>query len=466
MENTKYVQLAEEIINSIGGKENIRSCQHCVTRLRFNVFDKSLVDPEVTGKIKDVLGTNWLGDQFQVIIGLDAKFVYNEVIKMGVASSKDVVGEDTSRQFTVRGFLDGALDYISSTMTQMIPVMVGAGLCKTIAVVLGPSMLKAISDTSDLYMVLMMISNAMMYFLPVLIGYTACKSLGEDPIYGAFLGALLLAPDLRALIGVRESFKVFFANAAVADYSQAFLPMLLVCPILKLVHSFFEKYVPKLFSILLVPACTILVMVFVLFVICGPAGTLLGNLFGSLFTGIYEGNLLVRVIGSMVLCIAWPFLILLGMHLPIVQLGVISLFSVGYDTIIWPTAFAYSYVIMGIALGAFLKIKNQEEKGMAFSAFITSFLGGISEPTIYGIIMKYKRGMVPIIVGCGLGGLLIGVFAPQLFNLAGLVNIVTLPIMFAGGSSTNLAIGTAILIACLVVGTITAFLLVDYEQTK
>ena len=466
MENNKYKNIAEAIINAIGGANNVRSCQHCVTRLRFNVYDKGLVNQDEVSKIDGVIGTNWLGDQFQAVIGLDAKFVYKEVINMGISSFKDAGGAEGLGNRGIKGFFDAALDYISTTMTALIPIMVGAGLCKTIAVVLGPNLLKVISDTSDLYNLLMMISNAMMYFLPVLLGYTACKALGTNPLYGIFLGALLLAPDLRAKIGVEETFGVFFAKAPVADYSQAFLPVLLGCPILKYVLNFFEKYVPKLFSILLVPACTILVMVFVMFVICGPAGSFLGTLFGNLFTGIYEGNIVVRVLGSMVLCIAWPFLILLGMHLPIVQLGVISLFSIGYDTIIWPTAFAYSYVIMGIAFGAFLKLKNKEEKGMAFSAFITSFLGGISEPTIYGIIMKYKRGLVPIVLGCGLGGLLIGVFAPQLFNLAGLVNIVTLPIMFAGGSASNHAIGTAILAICLLAGVVSAFFLVDYENQK
>ena len=159
MENSKYKNIAEAIVNAIGGSNNVRSCQHCVTRLRFNVYDKGLVNQDEVSKIDGVIGTNWLGDQFQAVIGLDAKFVYKEVIDMGISSFKDAGGDEGFGSRGIRGFFDAALDYVSTTMTAMIPIMVGAGLCKTIAVVLGPNLLKIISDTSDLYALLMMISR-------------------------------------------------------------------------------------------------------------------------------------------------------------------------------------------------------------------------------------------------------------------------------------------------------------------
>lgn len=464
MENKKYVSLAENLIESLGTSSNIRSCQHCVTRLRFNVHDKGLIDQEKVESIPGVLGTNWLGDQFQVVIGLDAKFVYKEVINKGVASSKG--DEEDDGKFTVKKFFNKALDYVSSVMTNLIPIMIAGGVSKTIAIILGPSALNVISDTSDLYIILMLLSNAMMYFLPIFAGYTASKSLGVNPLYGMFLGALLLAPDLRNLIGVRENILVFFANAPVADYSQAFLPIVLATPILKYVLLFFEKYIPKLFSILLVPACTMLVMTFILYVVCGPIGSICGNAIGSLFSGLYESNVIIRAIGSAVICISWPFLIILGMHMPIVQLGLIPLFTIGYDTIIWPTAIIYTFVIMGIGLGAALKIKDKEEKGAAFSAFITSFFGGISEPTIYGIVMKYRKGLLPILIGSGIGGLLCGFLGLKLYNLAGLINCITFPILFAGGETSNLVAGCIVLAVSFVVAAVCAFFMVDYENEK
>jgi PTS system beta-glucosides-specific IIC component len=266
------------------------------------------------------------------------------------------------------------------------------------------------------------------------------------------------------MIGVRETLSVYFINAPVADYSQAFLPIILACPILKYVMRFLEKYTPKMFSIILVPTLTILVMVFVLFVICGPVGNYLGLVIGSIFTGLAEANVFIRIIGAIALCVAWPYLILFGMHMPVIQLALFSLMGIGYDPVIWPTAIAYNFAMMGCGLGAFLKIKDKEEKGIALSAFITSFIGGITEPTMYGILMRYKKGFRSIMIACATGGLLIGILGTKVFNLAGLMNIITLPIIFAGGSTSNHLLGTIVLVVSLLVGVISSYFLVDYTK--
>jgi len=464
MKKKNYGELARSIIENIGGSSNIRSCHHCATRLRFNVLDKGLINIDKIEEISGVLGTKWLGDQLQVIIGQDVKFVYNELVEMEVINSEDVSQNSNSGKPTLKRVWDSTLSYVASTMSAMIPIMIGAGMCKTIAIVLGPDLFNVLPVTSDLYYLLVMIHSTLMYFLPVLLGYTACKSLKINPIYGIFLGALLIAPDFRSMIGVRETFSIYFINAPVADYSQAFLPIVLVCPILKYVMQFAERYAPKMFSLILVPMCTILVMVFVLFVICGPIGNYIGSAIGSLFSGLYEGNIFIRILGAIALCMAWPYLILFGMHIPVVQLALFSLMTVGYDPIIWPTAIAYNFVMMGCGLGAFLKIKNKEEKGLALSAFITSFVGGITEPTMYGIVMRFKKGFLAVMIACATSGLLCGIFAPKVYNLAGLMNSITLPIIFAGGGTTNHLYGTLILIVSLLVGAICSYFIIDYKN--
>lgn len=459
-----YEELANLIANQIGGIDNVSSCHHCATRLRLNVLDQGLINVEEVKKIHGVLGTKWLGDQFQIIIGQDVKFVYKEFLKLMGENCEEESKTLNSCKLSPKHIWDSALSYVASTMSLMIPIMIGAGLCKTIAIVLGPDLFGLLSANDDVYTLLFMMHNALMYFLPVLLGYTACKSLQINPLFGIFLGGLLIAPDFRAMIGARETFAVYFVNVPVADYSSSFLPMILACPILKYVMQFFEKYVPKMFSILLVPACTLLVMVIVLFGFCGPVGNYLGEVIGVIFSGISEGNIVIRIIGAAVLCMAWPFLILFGMHIPVIQLAFVSLMSVGYDGIIWPTAIVYNFVMMGCGLGAFLKIKNKEDKGVALSAFITSFFGGITEPTMYGIVMRYKKGFTSVMISCAVGGLLCGIFVPKVFNLAGLMNVITLPIIFVGGGTANHLAGTVILILSLLIGAVTSYFLIDYKN--
>ncbi len=462
MKEKNYEELAKTILENVGGSDNVRTLHHCATRLRFNVLDKGLINEEVVKKIPGVLGTKWLGNQFQVIIGADVKLVFNELGDMNVASSDDAPIKVKSEKFSLKGLGSSILAYLSSSMSMLIPIMIGTGMCRTLAIVLGPDLLNVISASSEFYALMNMIQNTLMFFLPVLLGYTACKSLDINPLFGMFLGALLVAPDFRAMIGVQDTMKVYFMNAPVMDYGSAFLPIILACPILKYVMKFFEKFVPKAVSMILVPLCTLLVMVFVMFVVCGPLGSYLGTAFGMLFSNLNDGNIFIRIIGAAALCVSWPFLILFGMHMPVVQLSIISLITVGYDTIIWPTAIGYNFVMIGIGLGAFLKIKDKEEKGTALSAFITSFFGGITEPTMYGIVMRYKNGIIALIAGCATSGLLFGIFAPKIYALAG--QIITLPIIFAGGGSTNLITGTAILLAGLAVGVVCAYFLIDYNK--
>lgn len=360
MKKKNYGEMAKLIADQVGGIDNVRACHHCATRLRLNVLDQGLINVEEVEKIPGVLGTKWLGDQFQVIIGQDVKFVYNEFIKLKADGSEEELDIVKSTKLTPKGIWDSVLSYVAATMSTMIPIMIGAGLCKTIAIVFGPDLLGILSVESDLYALLIMMHNSLMYFLPVLLGYTACKSLQINPLFGIFLGGLLIAPDFRAMIGVREEFTVYFINVPVADYSSSFLPVILACPILKYVMKFFESYSPKMLSILLVPTCTLLVMVIVMFGFCGPVGNYLGSVMGTIFSGISDGNIVIRIVGATVLCMAWPYLILFGMHIPVVQLALVSLMTVGYDGIIWPTAIVYNFVMMGCGLGAFLKIKDKE----------------------------------------------------------------------------------------------------------
>lgn len=462
-----YTKVAEMILEKVGGIDNIISCENCVTRIRLYVKNKELLDKAEIKKISGVLGVSQAGEEFQIIIGADVRFVYNALMEKGISNSENSNNQKKnaeSKKFSIKRTGNTILGYVAPTMMGIIPIMIGAGMCKTIAIILGPDLLGVLSDSSDLYYLLTMVFNAMMYFMPITLGYTACKTLNINPLYGIFMGALFIAPDFISLIGVREAIKIYFVDAPIINYSSSFLPIMLACPILKYVLTFFEKKMPAMFSAILVPLGTILVMMPFLYLLCGPLGTYAGELIGSLFSGISEGNIIVRILGSTVLCIAWPFLILLGMHNAVVNISILSLNTVGYDAIMWPTAICYNFAMMGCALAAFLKIRVKEEKSMALSDFITSTIGGITEPTMYGIVVRYKRGFYPLIIACAVSGMLCGIFGPKVFSLAGTYNIISVTGLYAVGGIKNLIGGMCISLISLAVAVVASFILVDYTQ--
>ena len=197
------LRIAQAVLEKVGGKDNVASVLHCITRLRFELKDRGLVDDEGMKNIPGVLGTTSGGGLYMVIIGTGVGKVYDQVCKLGNFEAHKSIDENLDhlppKKKTVKDVLDKVMAYVSSCMTGVLPILVGAAMCKTIATVIGPSVFNLVSETSDLYVMFSFLYNAFFYFLPIYIGYTACKALNMNPIYGLFIGASRqLCADLPA----------------------------------------------------------------------------------------------------------------------------------------------------------------------------------------------------------------------------------------------------------------------------
>lgn len=467
MAKKHYDEMASMIYDQVGGRDNISAFAHCVTRLRFNVKDKGLVEESKIKSITGVMGTQWAGDQLQVIIGQDVGKVYKRICEISGIRSEEAIEENLDggqKGFSAKRMGNAVLSYVSPTVIGVLPLMVVASLCKTFGVVLGPDVLNIISDTGDIYAVLDFLYDAFFYFLPMYLGYQAAKTLKLEPLLGAYIGALIMVPDFLAMVGVRETFTVFGIGVPVADYSATFLPVMIGVWLMSYVYRFFKKVIPDILSMLFVPTLTVLVMTLVMFLICAPLGAYLGMLIGNLLIAMATANDILRLAAYLALAVLFPYVIMGGMHLVLINFAIISWLSAGYELFVLPVSFSYSFAVYGLALGAAIKIRDREERALVAGYTVTGLLAGVSEPILYGVVLKYRNAMKALVFACGIGGIFCGIFLPKMYVAGSLCNVFSAVSVYAGGGTANMVIGLLSELIPFAAGVIAAVFIVDFES--
>lgn len=434
MDNKK---IAADVLAAVGGKENVSMVTHCMTRLRFNLKDTSIPKEDEIKNIPGVAGVMVAGGQYQVIIGQNVPKVYAEVCKLGGFASKSAIDEDLDKpkeKLTLKKIGNNIMNYLSGSMTQLIPVMIAAGMFKTILVILGPDMLKLIDTNSDTYILLDFLYDAFYYFLPVYLGQAAAKRLGANGMLGIMLGCILLVPDFVALNGTVETLKIYnLFPAPVADYSQSLLPVLLGVWIMSYVEKFFKKIVPTTLSTIFTPFLTMAIMVPVMFCVCAPLGSYAGTIIGNALIVFQAkgGFLATAVVGGL-----YAFIVMTGMHGVILAAALTTFFTLGYEDFIITAGCVANCTAWGIAFGAFLKLKLKQNRALAFGYFISGILGGITEPSLYGIGIKYKKPLIALAAGGFLGSLYLGITHVKCYML-GATNFLSVLGFVAGGTANT-----------------------------
>ena len=458
-----YTNLAQELIEKVGGASNVTQVTHCMTRLRFNVKDDSKVDGEAIKGTKGVIGYVFNGGQHQIIIGQTVDKVYDTVCEVGGFTKSAAVDENLDKpkeKLTAKGVFNAILNYASGSLTPLIPLIISAAMIRTVETLLGPGMLNVISAESDLYKVLDFTYNAGFYFLPIYLGYTASKKLNANPALGMFMGGILVAPELIEMAnnGI-TSIKIFGIPATVANYSQTIIPILLSVWVLSMVEKFFNKVIPATLRTIFSPFLTMLVMLPVSLCLLAPLGNWLGLFVGTALVGFGNkgGFIAVAVIAAL-----WEFLVMSGMHL-VLAVSMISVFmTLGYEGIISPAACCATFAAQGMALGVALRLKDKDEKALNFGYFVSGILGGVTEPALYGCGMKYKKPFIGMIIGAFAGGIYAGITKVVVFMLSSTNFLMVLG--YIGSTTANLVNGIISCVITLVVSTVACYIIgVDEE---
>ena len=400
------LKIAEEILKAIGGKENISFVAHCMTRLRLNFKDESLIDEKAIKDIDGVIGLNKVGIQFQIIIGQNVDKVYLEICNLaGLKPEKTInenLDENEKKKFSLRRLGSQLLDYISVSMFSITPILMIAGLCKCLCVVLGPVMLNLITEESNFYILMNAVYNAGFYFLPIFAGYSAAKKMGIPPTMGLILGAVLIEPSILGLAD--KSINVYGIPAQIYDYSSTIMPIILSVYAMSYVYKFIDKKLPDALRNFSGFICMLIALPVTLCLLA-PLGNILGNALVSVMTSFYST---FGVFAVVIMCAFSTLLTISGMHVALGTISAVQIISTAYDPFFFVAGITSNYTIMGMCLASWLKIKEKKEKANALGYFVSSFFGGVTEPGLYGLAVKYKTPFIGIIAGGGAAGLLAG----------------------------------------------------------
>lgn len=458
-------QIAADVLAAVGGAENVTSATHCMTRLRLNLKDQSIPNDAEVKAIKGVLGAQWSGGQYQVIIGQNVPKVYEAAIKMGV-SGEGAIAENLDgaarEPLTPKGIGMAILNYLSKSMVQILPIVMGAAMCRTIAVLAGPGMLNLWAADSEIYNLFYnWLYNAGYYFLPISLGWSAAKQLGASPQLGMMLGGILIAPELMTLVNAAAetgatTTSVMGIPAALNDYSATVLPIILCVPVMWQVEKLMKRIIPDMLATVFVPCLTILIMTPISLCILAPIGSILGNLIGNFMFGLGNAGGILTILAIVLIAAGWEFLVMTGMHQVLMALGVTQLLQTGSDSCVMVAGGIAQFATWGIAFGAFLRLREKDEKGAQLGYALSGILGGVTEPALYGCGFKYMRSLAGMVLGGAVGGLIAGMFHVTTYVL-GATNILGITGFVAGGTS-NLIWGVVASAAAFVIATVVTYL--------
>ena len=421
---------AADILAGVGGPGNIASMTHCATRLRFELNDASLADKERLEANPKVMGAvPQGGNHYQVIVGGDVATVYNAINKLPEMADRSVSNEELKKQQRDKAkgkmpWLDAFFEYLSDSFRPILGVLLGASLIIAFTAVLDA--FNIVDFRADVKSPGWQFVDAMwrsvFYFLPVAVAYNAGKKLDIDPWVPAsimlalftpeFLG-LATHPDVRVIdnsvLGTQTNIiDVFGLPMVLNDYGGNVFVPLIMAAITALVYKGFQKLIPSSVHMVFVPFLTLLVMIPLTAFLIGPFGYLLGAWIGS---GLAWMNDNAPFIFAILIPMLYPFLVPLGLHWPLNALMLVNINTLGYDFIQGPMG-AWNFACFG-ATAAVLAISVRDHDPLmrqtAGSALAAGLLGGISEPSLYGIHLRYKKIYPRMLVGCFAGGLTIAI---------------------------------------------------------
>ena len=395
-------ETAQQILDAVGGPDNIEGLTHCVTRLRFTLVAKDRVDEEAVKAIPGVLGVVDQGGQFQVIIGQTVGAMYDALIQLGAVradAGKGMVAESGER----KGVVNRVLDTIAGIFSPIMPVIAGVGMIKALLSIL--KLFALIDPESQLYYFLSFIADAGYYFLPIYLTASAARKFRCNMFMSMLLGAMLLHPQFSALGESGDIVSVIGLPVRIVTYSSSVIPILLIIWAYSYVERFVGKIVPSVITFIAKPLLSLLIMAPISFCVLGPLGSVIGDGLVSVLLSIQNVApwVLPTVIGAFM-----PFLVMTGMHYSLLPAYVNSLSALGYETIIGPGNLPSNIAQGAAALCVALKTRNRDFRQLAVSSGVTALLG-VTEPALFGVNLRLKRPLIAMAIGGGLGGLYAGV---------------------------------------------------------
>lgn len=407
----KYTELVTDILNHVGGKENINSVKHCVTRLRFQLKDTSKADTDYLKQRDGVVTVVEAGGQYQVVIGNHVPDVYAEFLNVsGIsgAGSLDIDEGDAPHG----NLFDRFVDLISGIFQPSLGALAAAGIIKGVVAIMA-NLFGLNANNSALYLILNAAGDGFFQFLPVVLAYNAANKFKMNPFTALAISMALVYPTLpTSLAALKEAgldhvFGITLQLPSSGSYLSTVMPIILAIWVASHIEKVMKKITPDVVKVFVVPFVTIILTVPLTFLAVGPVANLAADGLSAMFTSVMDFS---PIVYGIILAGVWQVLVMFGLHWAIVPMAILQFGQNGWSNILLPS-FVCSFTQTGLLLAIILKTKEEKVKSVAMPAFISSIFG-VTEPAIYGVTLPMKTPFyISLAVSAVLGG------AIQLFDL-------------------------------------------------
>ena len=410
-----YSELCEAVIKGVGGTENIARVIHCATRLRFTLRDGAKADREALKAVPGVLGVIDSAGTLQVLIGNQVDTVYKQMMELPEVKAAGIDGDGAAQAEEEApahlGLFDRFTRMMSDVYSPYIPVLATGGIASGVIGLLAN--MGVVASDSLTYKTFYGIFYALIYFFPILLAFTAGKHFKCNQYVAATLGAAIMYPDVSSLLVTGETVNLLGINFTAFNFGGSFIPILLAVFCMSIFERFLKKTLPQVVQFILVPALCLFVFVPLTILVFGPLGGAVAEGIRAVYV-VLNNNVLIMdiVFGAL-----FSIVILLGLHWAVtpIMLGVLA--EQGFEYGLAAGGMG-NYAALGICLAVMLFAKSAQDKTAAGSAAFTNALCGITEPGLYGIVLRNKLLIAVLILSGAIGGLVLGIGHAAATNFA------------------------------------------------
>lgn len=461
----KYELLAADIVKLVGGKDNVISLTHCITRLRFRLKDEGKAQDDALKALSGVVTVVKNAGQYQVVIGNAVGDVYDEIVaSQGIEGAGGAAADDEASKEGM-SLLDRFIDLISGVFQPVLGVLAAAGMIKGLLALLNA--LSVTDPQGGTAAMLNVVGDAFFFFLPVMLAYTSAKKFGMSVFTAMTVGAALVYPSLAQLTGGEPMYTLFAGTpfespvhvellgipVLLMNYASSVIPAVVAVYFGAKVEHFFARVIPTVIKGFFVPFCTLLVVIPLTLMVVGPVATWAGQLVGAAAMAIYDVS---PVISGLFIGGFWQIFVMFGLHWGFVPVMLNNIAVYGYDPLV-VTMFGATFAQIGVVLAILIRTKDQGLRSLSIPAFISGVFG-VTEPAIYGVTLPRKKYFVLSCVAAGVGGALVAFFEIHIYMYGGL-GIFEYPCFVdpATGDLTGMYNGMIVSLVSFVLGFLLAF---------
>lgn len=427
MADNGYRDLAQFIIDNVGGKENIISVVHCTTRLRFKLKDEAKANDDQLKANDGIVTVVKSSGQYQVVIGTHVDKVYDDVLAVGGLTGGGQVADDYEDKSNM-SLMDRFIDLISGIFTPFLGVMAAAGMIQGLTSAMGS--FGWISTTSGTYTILYAIGNGFFYFLPIILGLTVARKFKVNEFIGIAIGAAMVYPNILSLYNSKTVLMTLFRGSIIEspihatflkipvilmNYSSTVIPIVLAVWFASYVQKFVTKLIPGVVQLFLVPFFTLLITVPITFLVIGPVATWIADIIAAAIQAVINFS---PILAAVIVGGFWQVLVMFGVHWGIVAAFYTELSSQGWDQmLLFSVSVCFSQI--GVVTAIIFQTKNPKTKAIALPALISGIFG-VTEPAIYGVTLPRKKSFILSCIGGAIGAIPFALGGVKAFSMAGM----------------------------------------------